>query len=474
MTPNAPKILIRFESSRKFQRLLLAAVAALFVALPATLPAQRVLTLKSCIDLALGESPLLEADRFDLLAATEDINAARAATLPKLDGTVTLEAVSGEQTSTISILEAGATAGVGVNNASVHGGLDIFGARLRYPIFEDGSIFGLNVNTAPAIAAKRARREALEWTRQLSREEVIYRITNAYITTVSAQSRIGLVQHRVSLLENAVANTEAQQKQGTKLSVDIKLAKAELGGARSLAQVLRGQSYAGRAEMATMLGLASPGSVHLSSELPDVSEPPDAERVLSIAMAQHPSVQVQRGVYKEAKENYRLERYRLYPSVALTGSALYVDDFNPPGNHVFVGGVTVSVPIWDFGAQLATVRSKRYTAEAERARLDSVAGDVTNQIVQTYADIALLSQNILTLQGDIAEASRNLQVAQSQQQQGLGEPLTAVELEVRLDSKQDELQSNLARRLVLYAALQRAAGGMWKWLSGDTSQIMAK
>jgi hypothetical protein len=43
---------------------------------------RRALTLQDCINIALGESPLLEANRFDLLAATEEIRAARAMMWP--------------------------------------------------------------------------------------------------------------------------------------------------------------------------------------------------------------------------------------------------------------------------------------------------------------------------------------------------------------------------------------------------------
>src|SRR5262249_7936864 len=135
---------------------------------------QRVLTLQDCINIALGESPLMEASRFDLVAAIQEINAARALTLPRLFGEVTPEIFSVGQTSAFSILTASDT---GRTN-TVTGGLGIFDARLSYPLFRDGSILGLNVNDAPAIVLKRAQAEALEWTTHLKREDVIYRIAD--------------------------------------------------------------------------------------------------------------------------------------------------------------------------------------------------------------------------------------------------------------------------------------------------------
>jgi len=56
------------------------------------------LTLRDCIGIALGESPKLEASRFDLLAAGDEIRAAQGLLWPNLKGSATGEMFSGEQT----------------------------------------------------------------------------------------------------------------------------------------------------------------------------------------------------------------------------------------------------------------------------------------------------------------------------------------------------------------------------------------
>jgi outer membrane protein TolC len=213
------------HQDRIFRSSLTACLAGLLLTLPSTLAAQRrVLTLQDCIDIALGESPLMEASRFDLLAATEEINAVRAMTLPQVLGSATPEIFSGGQTSAFAILTGSDTGRV----HTVTGGLNIFDARLRYPLFQDGSILGLNVNDAPAIAGKRAQKEALAWTSQLKREDVIYRIADVFISTVSAENRTSLVDREVYLLERSVADIQEQEKQGTKLPIDLKITREQL------------------------------------------------------------------------------------------------------------------------------------------------------------------------------------------------------------------------------------------------------
>src|SRR6266516_5177171 len=69
------------------------------------------LTLRDCIAIALAESPKLEATRFDLLAAGEEIRAAQASLWPNLKGSATGEAFSGQSTGSFSGVTIGASTG---------------------------------------------------------------------------------------------------------------------------------------------------------------------------------------------------------------------------------------------------------------------------------------------------------------------------------------------------------------------------
>ncbi len=423
------------------------------------------LTLNDCIALALNESPLLDASRLDVASATEEARAARGQVLPLISATGSALLFSGSPTSKFAIVNTGSSIAIGGNSSrTVSGaGVEIYSAQLSYPLFRDGSILGLN--TGPAEASKLARKRNLAWTSRMRREDVIARITDAFITTVSAENRAGYAERRVQLLNQQVDITQEQQKQGLMLPIDLKLARSQLSGAQTLAKILRQQAVAGRIEMARALGFESPDELHLSNSLPEPPEPPSADKILSpAALAEHPSLEIQKAVIDQARQDYRLERFRLYPSVTLQGSAVHIDDFGSSGAEVYSGAVAVDVPIFDFGAQMSTTRAKLAKYQAERARLSSVADDVTFEIVNIYQAIYVLSQNILSLQQEVAKADRDLQVIGSQQQAGISPPLTAIEKELHLIARRDDLDGLEVRRLMLYAALQKAAGGSWKWI----------
>jgi outer membrane protein TolC len=426
-------------------------------------PYSHSLTLHDCIAIALGESPALEASRYDIAAASEEVRATQDMLLPQVTGQAGYQLFSGSPTGKFSVVNLGNNGGVAIGSSKGVdlAGVQIYSANLQYPLFREGSIFGLN--NGPAIASKKAKREALAWTLNLRREDVVYRIADEFIATVSAQNRSGLVTRRVELLEQSVAITEEQQKQGLMLPIDLKVAQDQLSGARTLAKILRQQIVAGQLELSRSLGLTSPSKLRLVNILPDPPDPPTAEQLLGASLNRHPSVQVQRALTNEAREDYRLERYRLYPSVSLNGSANYIDDFSPSNATVYSGVVVVSIPIFDFGAQLATARSRLMKYRTEQAKILSVADDVTYEVLKSYQAIYTLSQNILSLQDEVSKAQRDMQVTSSQQEQGIAPPLTAIERELHFIAKQDDLEGLKARRLTLYATLQRAAGGAWKW-----------
>jgi len=452
-----------------------AGLAALLFILPCRSEAQDALqaprpyplTLHDCIAIALGENPALEASRYDVFSAAQEVRAAQGMLLPQLTGTAEYELFQGSPTTKFSVVNLGSVSpsGVAVTTRTVGWtGVELYGARLTYPLFKDGSILGLN--NAPAIAEKKAKKQALAWTVNLRREDVIYRISDEFIVTVSARNRMGLAERRVQLLDQSVAITQEQLKQGLKLPVDLKVAKSQFSAAQTLAKLLREQATSGSLALSKSLGLSSPSKLYLSNTLPDPPDPPPTtEQLLGACLTHHPSLEVQRAVIDQAKQDYRLERYRLYPSVYLDGTANYIDDFNPSNNAtVYTGAIAISVPIFDFGAQLATARSKLMKYKAEEARLLSTADDVNYDVLKAYQAIYVLSHNILSLQEDVSKAERDVQVLESQQQQGIAEPLTVIEKKLHLIAKQDDLKGVEARQLSLYAFLQKAAGGAWKWI----------
>src|SRR5439155_24773715 len=65
------------------------------------------LTLHDCIAIALGESPALEASRFDVCSAAQEVRAAQGLLLPQVTGSAQYQVFSGGRTGKCSVINLG-------------------------------------------------------------------------------------------------------------------------------------------------------------------------------------------------------------------------------------------------------------------------------------------------------------------------------------------------------------------------------
>src|SRR5438874_611068 len=93
------------------------------------------LTLHDCIAIALGESPALEASRFDVLSAAQEVRAAQGMLLPQITGSAQYQVFSGGRTGKFSVINLGSitSSGTAVTANTVGSAeVELYGAHLRY------------------------------------------------------------------------------------------------------------------------------------------------------------------------------------------------------------------------------------------------------------------------------------------------------------------------------------------------------
>src|SRR5215475_11525254 len=100
-------------------------------------PPHHPLTLHECIAIALGESPALEASRFDVFSADQAVRAAQGLLLPQITGGAEYLLFSGSRVSKFGVINLGNVTPNGsvVTASSVSAEeVELYSARLRYPL----------------------------------------------------------------------------------------------------------------------------------------------------------------------------------------------------------------------------------------------------------------------------------------------------------------------------------------------------
>ena len=131
---------------------------------------------------------------------------------------------------------------------------------------------------------------------------------------------------------------------------------------------------------------------------------------------------------------------------------------------IFIGGVTVNIPILDFGAQLNTVRARRDTYAAEQARLGAVGNDLASDLVKFIGKSMNERKHSQRWREKLGNSTAICVWLSLNSSRASLTPLTAIDAELALISKQEELEIDRARLLLRYAELQKAMGGTWKWI----------
>jgi outer membrane protein TolC len=466
------------------------------------------LTLKECIEAAYGLSPALKADQLDINAAGEEMIKERTALLPSITASAYGGVMDGYPVSPFAVVtgEDVENGLLGVNSREVEtttyrtvttasgkthtvetqssktvnaetlprqlkradfAPLSIEKIELDYPLFQNGSILGLN--DAPAVASARAAKEGLEWTRELGEEAVVFNLCNAYFIAQWYQERLAREEARVYFSQQRVEIVELQYKLQLMLEQDVQLAKAELAADEQTLASTKESVKDSWANLAVLIGQPAGRVERLEGKAPAFPELPELNGLLARASEAHPSIGVQQSVVDEAKATYRLDQAALLPTVGLStnytlGQNLgHLSTSSAETPAVYAAGITVNVPVFDWGSRLAEERRSRTEVTAEEAREEQVRMDVATTIAKLYDGIEDLEQQFETNVAAQVSAGNTAQLARQQRSLGALDELTLIGLEETLLSAEDSVDNTRLAELESYAQLEQAAGGAWRW-----------
>lgn len=466
------------------------------------------LTLHQCLDAAYGLSPNLKAARLDIDAAGQEIIHQRTALLPVLSGGITTEVLNGNLVSPFAIatgqdLEnglAGASSGRDVTKETDRITTNAAGRVVRtqssstevqaqsapssrranfapigiqhidlnYALFQNGSILGLN--DAPNVAAARAAKRQLEWTKTLDEEKVVFDLCNAFFIAQWYQEKLARDEARVYFSKQRVEIVKLQFELQLKLAQDVELARAELTADEQALSSTRQSVHDSYAVLASLIG-QPPGQVaQLERERPRFNTLPPLDALLKQASLRHPAIGVQETVVDIEAEKYRLAVAGLLPSANLSTSyavgenLAHISSTSTDTPMLYTAGLVVNVPIFDWGSQLAAVRESRLKVGAEQAREEQVKMSVATNLAKLYSAVHDLERQLASGVQARVNAGNAAALARQQRAAGNLDQLSLVEAETAFLNAEDAVENTLLAELEEYAALQNAAGGAWNWV----------
>jgi outer membrane protein TolC len=434
----------------------------------------RALTLRDCIAQGLGTNPGLKSERFTLAADKENIWKAKSSFLPDFTGEASLYLLNGSPPSKWQVagvndfsetaVTARANGKTVVTKAPLRIGwapVGTGGVGVTYPIYEDGSILGLN--NPPAVKVAKADYKKQDWTIRLTEQEVIAKIVGVFLNVTVYQQKVELDQQKVNLSKQRLVIVQEELALNLVLPQQVDTAKAQLAADQQM--LLTSQQRATDSEriLAEFLGRRPTQKLRLDQSQPAIPSLPPLNDLLNRVAATHPAVEVERQNVEVAQQQYRLAQTALYPSVKAGVSYSGATAFGSENLDSFIGQLDVEVPIFDFGHNLAAEHAALEHVKAAQAQLEAVQLSVRESILTQLSQIHTIESSLADMERNYVLANNAVDLIKSEHEQGIANQLALVDAEIALvGAKDDLLLTQLVLRLE-YAQLQRLAGGVWAW-----------
>jgi outer membrane protein TolC len=416
-------------------------VAIAVAAAAPRLAAGEALTLREAIERALATSPTLEAAEQERVRAGAGVDRARAAFLPRLDGSYGYARSDQPVFAFGSKLNQGRFAQSDFEVPRLNGPepLDNFRAAvtLYQPLYTGG-----RASLGLGRARLDARIATLDGTR--TRQRVIFQVARAYLALRLAQERLDAIGASVRAAEANRALAETRVRAG--LAVESDRLSADVRLARLREESLTAQSQLGvaRAALNDAMGVSLDEPSEASDPLAERSSPGPALPVAD-ALAQRPDVQASRLEEDARERDLRAVRAAFLPSVGIEGT------YEVNTAHPFSDGQgswsVMTVLRWNVfngGADRARIREAEAALARARALSARLRSHAELEAREAEAQLASAQGRIDVATRAIAHAEETLRVVRIRYENGL---TTIVEL---LTAEAATTESRLRRAQALF------------------------
>jgi outer membrane protein TolC len=433
----------------------------------------KMLTLHECISEALGRSPQLVSEQYTLAGDQEAIKKARAGLWPYLSTVGSLENLTGSPLGPFTVLGVNDLDTLGVVNTNPNKGgrltnvyanqatVGIGSVELNYPLYQNGSILGLN--NAPVVASAKSAFVRQQWTIRLSEQKVIETLAAAYFNAAAYQRKLELDQRKVELSKQRLAIMQQEFELNLTLEQNVESAKAELAADQQSLQTSKLRATDSVMQLDQLIGRPLHQQLNLDLSEPHIPPLPPLEQFLNRVAQHHPAIGVQQANIDLAKQNLRLAESALWPTVNFAASYGVGTAFSTQNPTLFTFGLHVSVPVFDWGHNLDNEREERDRLKAAQAALGQVDLELRESILNLLSDIHTTESNIAGLESSYIQAKNNYDLTNEQHGQGIATDLEFVNAEYEMEKVKDSLLLAKLVEQLQYVQLQDLSGGVWAW-----------
>jgi outer membrane protein len=331
-------------------------------------------TLESALVLAYTNNPQINSQRAIVRQTDEGVPQALSGYRPKVSASANLgEQYYSSTTKQNPAVPAWATFS---GNGTPHGA----GVTATQTVYD-------GFQTANRTRAAESQVSAARETLRLLTQQVLLDAATAYMNLLRDSAILELQRRNVEVLQEQLRQTRDRFAVGSVTRTDVAQAQSRLASARSQLLTAQSNQTTSRAQYRLVIG-SEPGTLTPGAPVDRLS-PRTLEAASAQGMAEHPSVTAAMYGVDVAALTVKISEGALYPTVTLQGQVQRQLETNIQLLDVYTASVvgTLSVPLYQGGAEYSAIRQSKETLGQKRLDLDTTRNQARSTVVQSWGQL---------------------------------------------------------------------------------------
>jgi outer membrane protein len=405
-------------------------------------------TLEGALAAAYQNNPQINSQRAAARATDEGVGIALSGYRPK----VAANAQIGEQ-----YLDTLSKQGGGTGYARSAGAIALagYGVTVTQTLFNGFQTAGRTRLAESQVFAQRETLRAVE-------QAILLNAATAYMNLLRDAALLELQRNNVKVLEATLRQTRDRLQAGEVTRTDLAQAESGLAAGRSALHAAQSNYITSKSAYLQVIGV-EPGKLTNASPV-DRFSPPTLAAALQRGAAQNPAITTAMYNVDAAIEQVKIGEGALYPTISLSGS--FAKNYGSASSlstlETLSGAVvgSVSVPIYQGGAEYATIRQAKETLGQRRLDLDTARVAVQQSITQNWGQLEAAKAQIAATTAQVVSAEVALDGVREEARVGQRTTLDVLNAQQALVSARAALVTAQHDRIVASYGVLAAVGAL--------------
>lgn len=331
--------------------------------------------------------------------------------------------------------------------------------------------------TPNQVRAARGNVDAAREVLRLMAQQILLDAATAYMNVIRDGAIAQLQRHNVEMLQTQLSYTRQRLKVREVTTTDVLQTQARLAGAQWALLAADSTLTGSRAAYRRVIGDDQRGRLAPATPV-DRLAPSTLDEARVVALKLNPSIKAAQVGIDVAAVQVKIAEGALYPTAKLDVGAQHGWGVTAQLDRQFAAGafVTLSVPIYQGGAEYATIRESKEALGQKQFDLDRVRDNVRAGVSETWAQLVAAKAQIDAAQAQVAAAQSALNGVLQEARAGQRTTLDVLNAQQELITARITMVATQRDRVVTSYALLAAVGRLAPevlQLAEQSSQPMA-